>query len=70
MAANVALPDPAGATVVRVGSAPEMREAVLDASGRADAVVMAAAVADFRPAARQRRRRSRRPTASPSPSTW
>ncbi|GII83645.1 phosphopantothenoylcysteine decarboxylase [Sphaerisporangium siamense] len=52
VAANVALPDPAGATVVRVESALGLREAVLEAAGGADAVVMAAAVADFRPAAR------------------
>ncbi|MGP3916080.1 bifunctional phosphopantothenoylcysteine decarboxylase/phosphopantothenate--cysteine ligase CoaBC [Nonomuraea sp. 10N515B] len=52
VAANVALPDPAGATVVRVESAAQMREAVLAASDDADVVVMAAAVADFRPAAR------------------
>jgi phosphopantothenoylcysteine decarboxylase/phosphopantothenate--cysteine ligase len=50
IAANVALPDPAGAKVVRVGSAEEMREAVQSAASTADAVVMAAAVADFRPA--------------------
>jgi phosphopantothenoylcysteine decarboxylase / phosphopantothenate---cysteine ligase len=50
VAANVALPDPAGADVVRAGSAREMREAVTAAAGDADAVVMAAAVADFRPA--------------------
>jgi phosphopantothenoylcysteine decarboxylase / phosphopantothenate---cysteine ligase len=59
VAANVALPDPVGAKVIRVISAAEMREAVLSAAGgvagiigtlgRADAVVMAAAVADFRP---------------------
>lgn len=49
VAANVALPDPAGAKVVRVVSAQQLREAVLDASTAADAVVMAAAVADFRP---------------------
>ncbi|GGS54437.1 phosphopantothenoylcysteine decarboxylase [Planobispora rosea] len=52
VAANVALPDPAGVTVVRVESALHLREAVLDAVEDADAVVMAAAVADFRPAAR------------------
>jgi len=56
VAANVALPDPAGAKVTRVVSAREMRDAVLAAAagdGRcADAVVMAAAVADYRPAAR------------------
>ena len=50
VAANVALPDPAGADVVRAGSAREMREAVTAAACDADAVVMAAAVADFRPA--------------------
>ena len=49
VSANVALPDPAGADVVRVGSAAQMREAVLDVASAADAVVMAAAVADFRP---------------------
>ncbi|MFI7442129.1 bifunctional phosphopantothenoylcysteine decarboxylase/phosphopantothenate--cysteine ligase CoaBC [Nonomuraea indica] len=52
VAANVALPDPAGATVVRVESTAELREAVLTAAGAADVVVMAAAVADFRPATR------------------
>jgi phosphopantothenoylcysteine decarboxylase/phosphopantothenate--cysteine ligase len=49
VAANVALPEPAGVTVVPVGSADELREAVLKATPSADAVVMAAAVADFRP---------------------
>jgi phosphopantothenoylcysteine decarboxylase / phosphopantothenate---cysteine ligase len=49
VSANVALPDPAGADIVRVGSAAELRAAVLDAAATADAVVMAAAVADFRP---------------------
>ena len=56
VAANVALPDPAGIKVTRVVSAREMHDAVLAAAagdGRcADAVVMAAAVADYRPAAR------------------
>ncbi|WP_031507768.1 bifunctional phosphopantothenoylcysteine decarboxylase/phosphopantothenate--cysteine ligase CoaBC [Streptomyces megasporus] len=50
VAANTALPDPAGADVVRVGTARHLREAVLEAAADADAVVMAAAVADFRPA--------------------
>jgi phosphopantothenoylcysteine decarboxylase/phosphopantothenate--cysteine ligase len=49
ISANVALADPAGAKVVRVGSADELRAAVLEAAVDADAVVMAAAVADFRP---------------------
>ncbi|PZG21495.1 bifunctional phosphopantothenoylcysteine decarboxylase/phosphopantothenate--cysteine ligase CoaBC [Nonomuraea aridisoli] len=53
VAANTTLPDPAGAKVVRVESTAELREAVLEASAGADAVVMAAAVADFRPATRQ-----------------
>ncbi|NUO43011.1 MAG: bifunctional phosphopantothenoylcysteine decarboxylase/phosphopantothenate--cysteine ligase CoaBC [Streptomyces sp.] len=53
VAANVSLPDPAGAAVVRVGSTAELRDAVLTASAEADVVVMAAAVADFRPASRQ-----------------
>lgn len=52
VAANVALPDPAGAKVVRVESAAELREAVLAETADADVVVMAAAVADFRPAER------------------
>jgi len=52
VAANVALPDPAGTKVTRVVSAREMHDAVLAAAATADAVVMAAAVADYRPAAR------------------
>lgn len=52
VAANVSLGDPAGAKVVRVESAVELRDAVLSAAADADAVVMAAAVADFRPAVR------------------
>ncbi|MER7919203.1 MULTISPECIES: bifunctional phosphopantothenoylcysteine decarboxylase/phosphopantothenate--cysteine ligase CoaBC [unclassified Streptomyces] len=49
--ANTHLPDPAGVDVVRAGTAVQLREAVLKAAADADAVVMAAAVADFRPAA-------------------
>ena len=52
VAANVDLDDPAGAHVVRVTSACQMRDAVISAAQDADAVVMAAAVADYRPAAR------------------
>jgi phosphopantothenoylcysteine decarboxylase / phosphopantothenate---cysteine ligase len=52
VAANVALPDPAGVKVTRVVSAREMRDAVVAAAADADAVVMAAAVADYRPASR------------------
>ncbi|WP_431775233.1 bifunctional phosphopantothenoylcysteine decarboxylase/phosphopantothenate--cysteine ligase CoaBC [Streptomyces cucumeris] len=50
VSANSELPDPAGADVVRAGTAAQLREAVLKAAADADAVVMAAAVADFRPA--------------------
>ncbi|MFD8014312.1 bifunctional phosphopantothenoylcysteine decarboxylase/phosphopantothenate--cysteine ligase CoaBC [Streptomyces sp. NPDC058955] len=48
---NTGLPDPAGVDVVHTGTAVQLREAVLKAAADADAVVMAAAVADFRPAA-------------------
>jgi phosphopantothenoylcysteine decarboxylase/phosphopantothenate--cysteine ligase len=51
VAANVALSDPAGAKVVRVESTAELRDAVIAATATADAVVMAAAPADFRPSA-------------------
>ncbi|MCD4526092.1 bifunctional phosphopantothenoylcysteine decarboxylase/phosphopantothenate--cysteine ligase CoaBC [Nocardioides sp. cx-173] len=50
VAANVALPDPAGVKVVHVGTTAELRTEVLAAAAAADAVVMAAAPADFRPA--------------------
>jgi phosphopantothenoylcysteine decarboxylase/phosphopantothenate--cysteine ligase len=49
VSANVALADPAGAKVVRVLSAEELRAAMVEASVDADVIVMAAAVADFRP---------------------
>ena len=49
VSANVARPDPAGVRVLRVGTAEQLREAVLAEADRTDAVVMAAAVADFRP---------------------
>ncbi|MET7621363.1 bifunctional phosphopantothenoylcysteine decarboxylase/phosphopantothenate--cysteine ligase CoaBC [Streptomyces sp. NPDC005408] len=49
--ANTGIADPAGVDVVHVGTAVQLREAVLKAASDADAVVMAAAVADFRPAA-------------------
>lgn len=48
--ANTGLADPSGADIVRVGTAVQLREAVLKAAADADVVVMAAAVADFRPA--------------------
>jgi len=45
----VALTPPAGAEVVKVESAAEMAEAVKRAAAGCDAVIMAAAVADYRP---------------------
>jgi phosphopantothenoylcysteine decarboxylase / phosphopantothenate---cysteine ligase len=52
VAANTELPDPAGVRVIRVQSARQLREAMLTEADDADAIVMAAAVADFRPAVR------------------
>ncbi|MGW2028098.1 bifunctional phosphopantothenoylcysteine decarboxylase/phosphopantothenate--cysteine ligase CoaBC [Streptomyces decoyicus] len=50
VAGNTELPDPAGVDVIHIGTAGQLHEAVLKAAADADAVVMAAAVADFRPA--------------------
>ena len=50
VAGNVLLPEPAGARLIRVEDTEQMRGAVLAAAADADVVVMAAAVADFRPA--------------------
>jgi phosphopantothenoylcysteine decarboxylase/phosphopantothenate--cysteine ligase len=50
VAANVELPPPAGADIVRVVSTEELRQQMHLAVADADAVVMAAAPADFRPA--------------------
>jgi phosphopantothenoylcysteine decarboxylase/phosphopantothenate--cysteine ligase len=49
IAANCEWPDPAGSVVVPVGTAAELRAATVAAAADADVVVMAAAVADFRP---------------------
>ncbi|MGZ4547366.1 MAG: bifunctional phosphopantothenoylcysteine decarboxylase/phosphopantothenate--cysteine ligase CoaBC, partial [Blastococcus sp.] len=49
VAADVDLPAPFGVRVVPVGSAEELRVAMLAEAASADVVVMAAAVADFRP---------------------
>lgn len=48
--APTALEDPIGVEAVHVETAEEMRKAVLEASIHADALIMAAAVADYRPA--------------------
>src|SRR5215831_7212204 len=52
VSANVDLDDPAGTKVERVISAGQLQSAVLAAAAGADAVVMAAAVADYRSEAR------------------
>jgi phosphopantothenoylcysteine decarboxylase / phosphopantothenate---cysteine ligase len=52
VAANTELPDPAGVKLIRVKSARDLHEEMLAAAPLADAVVMAAAVADYRPAVR------------------
>ncbi len=49
VAANLAVPPPAGVDVVTVGTAAQLRDAVRTSAKDADVVVMAAAVADFRP---------------------
>ncbi|MBU7600000.1 bifunctional phosphopantothenoylcysteine decarboxylase/phosphopantothenate--cysteine ligase CoaBC [Streptomyces sp. P38-E01] len=67
VAANSALADPEGVTVVRAGTALELREAVLMAAADADAVVMAAAVADFRPAVYAEGKIKKREGSGPAP---
>ncbi|HWJ85155.1 MAG TPA: bifunctional phosphopantothenoylcysteine decarboxylase/phosphopantothenate--cysteine ligase CoaBC [Cellulomonas sp.] len=47
--ANLSVPAPAGVELVTVGTADELRDAVRAAAKVADVVVMAAAVADYRP---------------------
>lgn len=49
VAAHLEVPPPPGARVVQVGDARELRAAVVEEAASADVVVMAAAVADFRP---------------------
>ena len=50
VAGPVALPDPYGVTVVRVEQAREMRDAIVQQSAGANALIMAAAVADYQAA--------------------
>ncbi|NRD07515.1 bifunctional phosphopantothenoylcysteine decarboxylase/phosphopantothenate--cysteine ligase CoaBC [Rathayibacter agropyri] len=51
LAANLDIEAPQGVSVQQVGTALELREAALAAAPDADIVIMAAAVADYRPAA-------------------
>ncbi len=62
VAGNAGPADPAGVTVRPVTSALELREVVLTESKDADAVVMAAAVADYRPLAREPYKRKKSET--------
>jgi phosphopantothenoylcysteine decarboxylase/phosphopantothenate--cysteine ligase len=50
IAANLEIGEPAGCDIRRVSTALELQQAVTDAARGADVVVMAAAVADYRPA--------------------
>jgi phosphopantothenoylcysteine decarboxylase/phosphopantothenate--cysteine ligase len=67
IAANVEVPLPGAATIVRVDSTADLRSALLRVTHRADgsagfdALVMAAAVADFRPVAPAHRKLERAP---------
>jgi phosphopantothenoylcysteine decarboxylase/phosphopantothenate--cysteine ligase len=47
--APTSLPEPVGVDVVKVNTAQEMHQAVENATSQADALIMAAAVADYRP---------------------
>ncbi len=49
ISAPTALPEPAGVDIIKVKTAAEMKQAVAKAVARADALVMAAAVADYQP---------------------
>jgi phosphopantothenoylcysteine decarboxylase / phosphopantothenate---cysteine ligase len=52
VAANTGLTDPAGVQVIAVKSTAQLRDEVIRAAKGADAIVMAAAVADYRPLVR------------------
>jgi phosphopantothenoylcysteine decarboxylase/phosphopantothenate--cysteine ligase len=47
--APASIPKPAGVDVIKVGTAQEMRQAVENVTSQADALIMAAAIADYRP---------------------
>jgi phosphopantothenoylcysteine decarboxylase/phosphopantothenate--cysteine ligase len=48
--APTSLPEPIGVNVIKVGTAQEMHQAVENVAPKADTLIMAAAVADYRPA--------------------
>jgi phosphopantothenoylcysteine decarboxylase/phosphopantothenate--cysteine ligase len=65
--ANVTLPDPAGADLIRVGTTEELRAATVKAAVDADIVVMAAAPADFRPASMAMQKIKKTDSGTPEP---
>ncbi len=56
IAPPLSLPDPAGIKRITVRTAEEMHQSVLDTCSKADILIMAAAVADFRPAKRKNKK--------------
>lgn len=67
VAANVTLPAPPGVQVVAVESGEQLRDAVRSAAKDADVVVMAAAVADFRPVRTAAAKIKKQPGVGPTP---
>jgi len=67
VSANPTLPTPAGVDLVTVGTTEELRKATIEAAAGADVVVMAAAPADFRPAAYAPQKIKKVPGAVPEP---
>ena len=67
VAANVTVPVPPGVDVVRVESGDQLRDAVRAAAKDADVVVMAAAVADFRPVRSATTKIKKQPGSAPAP---
>ena len=64
IAAHMDVAPPEGVKTARVETALQLRSAALDAAGRADVVIMAAAVADFRPAEQARTKIKKRDDAA------
>jgi phosphopantothenoylcysteine decarboxylase/phosphopantothenate--cysteine ligase len=67
VSANVTLTDPPAVTVVPVHDARDLQRAMAEQSSGADVVVMAAAVADFRPTATGETKIKKRPGQEPEP---
>lgn len=67
VAAHLEVEPPAGIEVIRVETAIELRDAMIERAPSADALIMSAAVADFRPAHRQASKIKKRDDAPDSP---